>query len=233
MRKVLVVVLLLLIGGAIAADRIGVRKAEDEISKQVAAQYDLTSRPDVSIHGFPFLTQALGGNYHEIDVTLGEWSRKDVTVRDATLRLTGVAAPLSDVLNGDTSQITVANATASVVVPYASLQRYAPKGVTGMGASGKNLQARVTGTFLGFNVTGNLVASLKATPKGISVTPQSISSDGTRVPLALLQQRYTFTVPMQDLLPLGARITDLQVTPGGLRISATADDLKLENLSTV
>src|ERR1700754_2425310 len=118
MRKVLVVILLLLIGGVIAADRLGVRMAEDEIAKQVASQYRLDTRPDVNIHGFPFLTQAVGGTYDRIDVSLGEWTEKGVTVHDATLKLTGVRAPLADVVNGNSAQITVRNATAEAVVPY-------------------------------------------------------------------------------------------------------------------
>jgi hypothetical protein len=231
MRKVLVVILLLLIGGVIAADRLGVRKAEDEIAKQVASQYRLDTRPDVTIHGFPFLTQAIGGTYDQIDVTLGEWTEKGVTVHDAALKLSGVQAPLADVVNGNSSQITVRNATASAVVPYAVVQKYAPQGVQGISANGSNLQARVAASYLGIRVNGNLVASLKATSKGIAVTPQSISNGGTQIPLAMLQQRYTFVIPTQNLLPMGARVSDIGVTPEGLRIAATVDNVRLENLA--
>jgi uncharacterized protein with GYD domain len=231
MRKVLVVLLILLVGGVIAADRLGVGMAEDEIAKQVAAQYQLDQRPQVTIHGFPFLTQAIGGTYEKIDVSLGQWTQQGVTVRDAQLRLSGVRAPLSDVINGNSSQVTVRTATASAVVPYTVVQKYAPQGVKGLSAKGSDLQAKVTGAFFGISVSGDLVASIKATSKGIAITPQSIATGGTQVPLAVLQQRYTFTVPTRNLLPLGARVTDIQVLPDGLRIAATADDLKLENLS--
>jgi hypothetical protein len=231
MRKVLVVILLLLIGGVIAADRLGVRKAEDEIAKQVASQYGLDTRPDVKIHGFPFLTQAIGGTYDQIDVTLGQWTEKGVTVNDAKLKLSGVRAPLADVVNGNSSQITARNATASATVPYAVVQKYAPQGVQGISANGSNLQARVSGSYLGIRVAGNLVASLKATPQGIAVTPQSVSNGGAQVPLAMLQQRYTFVIPARNLLPMGARVSDIEVAPGGLRIAATVDNVRLENLA--
>ncbi|MBC6457966.1 DUF2993 domain-containing protein [Actinomadura sp. HBU206391] len=231
MRKVLVVILLLLIGGVIVADRMGVRRAEDEIAKQVAAQYRLDARPDVTIHGVPFLTQAIGGNYDQIDVKLGEWTEKGVTVHDAALKLSGVQAPLADVVNGNSSQITVRNATASAVVPYSVVQKYAPQGVKGISASGSNLQARVSASYLGIRVEGDLVASLKATSQGIAVTPQSISNGGAKVPLAMLQQQYTFVIPTRSLLPMGARVSDIGVTPQGLRIAATADNVRLENLA--
>jgi hypothetical protein len=231
MRKVLVVILLLLVGGVIAADRLGVGRAEDEIAKQVAAQYRLERRPDVTIHGVPFLTQAIGGKYRQIDVMLGEWKQKDVTVRDATLRLSAVRAPLTDVINGNSTQVTVQTATASAVVPFSVVQKYAPKGVQEISAKGSDIQAKVNGSFLGMSVTGDLVASLKATTGGIAVTPQTISSGGAQVPLAAMQQRYTFIVPVRNLLPMGARVSGLEVTPAGLRIAATADNVKLNNLS--
>ncbi|GAA2086317.1 LmeA family phospholipid-binding protein [Actinomadura alba] len=231
MRKVLVVILLLLIGGVIVADRLGVRMAEDEIAKQVATQYRLDARPKVDIHGFPFLTQAIGGEYDRIDVTLGNWTEQNVTVNDASLRLTGVQAPLADVVNGNSSQIAVRNATASALVPYSVVQKYAPRDVRDISASGSNLQARVAGSFLGVRVSGDLVASIKATPQGIAVTPQSVSSGSARIPLATLRERYTFVIPSRNLLPMGARLSDIEVTPQGLRVAATVDDVKLENLS--
>ncbi|HZB29380.1 MAG TPA: DUF2993 domain-containing protein, partial [Streptosporangiaceae bacterium] len=70
MRKVLLVLLFVLIIVVIAADRVGVAVAQDQIAKQVAAQNDLPSKPDVKIHGIPFLTQAIGGNYQRIDVRI-------------------------------------------------------------------------------------------------------------------------------------------------------------------
>ena len=232
MRKVLVVIAILLIGGVIAADRLGVGIAEDEIAKQVAAQYQLDTKPDVTIHGIPFLTQALGGEYDQIDVALGAWTEKGVTIQDAKLELAGVRAPLSDVINGDSSQITVRTATASAVVPYAVLQKYAPQGVTNLSAKGSDLQAHVTTAIFGLQVSGSVVASLKATSKGIVVTPQSISGNsGPQVPVSLLRQRFAFTVPVQNLLPMRARITDVGITPDGLRIAASADDVDMDKLS--
>lgn len=232
MRKVLVVIAILLIGGVIAADRVGVHIAEDEIAKQVAAQYQLDAEPDVTIHGVPFLTQALGGEYDQIDVALGAWAEKGVTVQDARLELAGVRAPLGDVINGNASNLTVRTATVSAVVPYSVLQKYAPQGVTRLSPKGDDLQAHVTSSVFGLRLSGSLVASLKATSKGITVTPKSISnSSGPPVPVPMLQQRFAFTVPVRNLLPMGARISELVVTPNGLRIGASADNVDLVNLS--
>ncbi|WP_255269462.1 LmeA family phospholipid-binding protein [Actinomadura madurae] len=76
MRKVLLVLLVLVAVAVVAADRLGVRVAEDKIGEQVAAQYNLRQQPDVTIHGIPFLTQALGGEYKHIEVAIGDWTEQ-------------------------------------------------------------------------------------------------------------------------------------------------------------
>ncbi|MFD0853313.1 DUF2993 domain-containing protein, partial [Actinomadura adrarensis] len=131
MRKALVVLLILMIGGVVAADRIGVRIAENQIADQVATQYDLPRRPDVDIHGFPFLTQALGGEYEQVDASIGDWTQEGVTLTDVRLEMRTIGAPLSDITSGNVNNVTVRTATASAVVPYQTLRQRAPEQVRG------------------------------------------------------------------------------------------------------
>jgi hypothetical protein len=230
MRKVLLVFLFVLIIGVIAADRIGVAVAQDQIATQVAAQNDLPRKPDVKIHGIPFLTQAIGGNYQQIDVAVGQMTQQGVTLDDVRVELADVQAPLRDVINGDTSNVVAGTATASAIVPYEAVRERAPAQVESISANGSNLQVR--GNMSAFGVSGDVtvVAGVRATSRGIGVTPQSVrSGDGPEVPLSLLRERFAFTVPVRDL-PLGSRISRVEVTPGGLRIAATADDVRLSDL---
>jgi hypothetical protein len=230
MRKVLLVFLLVVIIVVIAADRIGVAVAQDQIAKQVAAQNDLPRKPDVKIHGIPFLTQAIGGNYEKIDVDVGQLSQQGVTLGDVRIELTDVQAPLSDVINGDSSNVVAGTATASAVVPYGEVKQRAPEQVRSISASGSNLQIRGNASFFGFSGDVTIVAAVRATSRGIGVTPQTVrSGGGPDIPLSLVQQRYTFTVPVRDL-PLGSRISKVEVTPSGLRIAATADDVRLSEV---
>jgi hypothetical protein len=103
MRKGLVIFLILLVGLVIAADRIGVLVAQDQIAKTVASQYRLDHKPAVKIKGFPFLTQALQGRYGEIDVKVGDLDQAGVHLANTVVTLKGVDAPLSDALHGDAS----------------------------------------------------------------------------------------------------------------------------------
>src|SRR5262245_62121400 len=113
MRKVLLVFAILLVVGVVVADRVGVRIAQNEIGKQVAAQYNLQSQPEVTIHGIPFLTQAIQGDYDQIDVKLGNYTEQGVTVGDVTIEMRGVKAPLSEVAGGNADNVTADTATAS------------------------------------------------------------------------------------------------------------------------
>jgi LmeA-like phospholipid-binding len=230
MRKVLLVLLVVLIIGVIAADRVGVAVAQDQIAKQVAAKSDLPSKPDVKIHGIPFLTQAIGGDYKKIDVQIGRLTRQGVTLEDVKVELADVKAPLRDVVNGDASNVVAGTATASAIVPYDTVRRRAPAAVKSISANGSDLQVRGNMSILGFSGDVTIVAAVRATGQGIGVTPQSVrSGGGPAIPLALLRDRFTFNVPVRDL-PLGSRISKVEVTPDGLRIAATADDVKLSEV---
>jgi LmeA-like phospholipid-binding len=229
MRKVLLVLVILLIGGVIAADRIGVRVAQDEIAKQIAAQQDLPRKPTVTIHGFPFLTQAVGGQYDQIDVNIGDWTQQNVTVRDLKIEISGLKAPLGDIIKRDTSHLAARTATASAIIPYDVLKERAPRGVKDIAAEGKDLKLKGTFTFLGLNTDVTMVVSVKATPQGIAITPDSVQSGVVSIPISLLRQRLTFTVPVKNL-PIGSRISKIEVTPNGLRVAATADDVTFREL---
>ena len=64
-------VLLVLAALLAAADRYLVHLAERTVAEQAQASADLRTRPTVTIHGFPFLTQAVRGRYARIDVSAG------------------------------------------------------------------------------------------------------------------------------------------------------------------
>ena len=66
---VLLVLLLVLVGLFVAADRIALGLAEDKAATALQSSQNLPQKPDVSVEGFPFLTQLLAGNFGEVVVT--------------------------------------------------------------------------------------------------------------------------------------------------------------------
>ncbi|MQY04471.1 LmeA family phospholipid-binding protein [Actinomadura macrotermitis] len=229
MRKVLLVLLILVAGGVVAADRFGVRVAQNEIGKQVAAQYKLDRRPDVTIHGFPFLTQAVAGDYDQIDVSIGNWTEQGVTVGDVKIEMRGVNAPLKEVANGSSAHVTARTATASAVIPYEVIRKNAPKQVQKISPKGDDLAVQLSGDVLGFKLSGDAVVKVKPTAKGIAITPLSVGSTGLQIPVDRLQDQLTWVVPVTNL-PVGSRISRIEPTPAGLRVAATADNVNLNDL---
>jgi hypothetical protein len=229
MRKGLLIGLIVLIGLVIAADRIGLLMAQQAIAKTVASQYQLDHEPKVSIKGFPFLTQALGGRYGEIDVTAGDLVEQGVRLTEATVELKGVSASVPDALHGDSSAMVADSATSTAIVAYRYVDREAPRGMK-VSARDSTLQVRGPVTVLG--LTREVTTTVTVTPAGrsIRVVPQKVDTGGLNVPVGLVKRAFTFTVPVRGL-PLGTRVTDVQVLPEGLRVSATAHDVKLSSLN--
>ncbi|MFC0037074.1 DUF2993 domain-containing protein [Actinomadura rayongensis] len=222
MRKFLLVLLVLVVCGAVAGDRIGVRIAQNQIAERVQSQYGLAQRPDVTIHGIPFLTQALGGKYDRIDVRIGDWTERGVTVSDVTVDMRDVTAPLDQIAAGNSSGVVAGTATASAIVPYAAIKQNAPKEITSIRPDGDRLKVGLAGSILGFQLTGEATVKLKPTAQGIRVTPVSVGSSSLQIPVTAL----SWTVPIADL-PVGSRISELTPTPGGLRVAATAHNVNL------
>jgi hypothetical protein len=229
MRKGLVIFLILAIGLVIAADRIGLAVAQDEIAKNVASQYGLDHKPTVKIKGFPFLNQALNGKYGEIDVKVGDVTQLGVHLTNTVVTLKGVNAPLSDAVHGDSSKMVADTATSTATVSYADVDKESPRGMK-VSAKGSALQVRGPVTVLG--VTRTLTATVTVRPSGrsVRVLPQTVNAGGATLPVALIQQAFTFTMPVKGL-PLNTRISDVQVQPDGLRVTTTGEHVNLESLN--
>ncbi len=119
----LVVLVLLLVG----ADFGAAAYAEHMISQKARTQLQLTDDPSVTIHGFPFLTQALGGDYSHISVSAAGVPVAD-KLQDVAVNaeLEDVTAPLSDLTNGNTKAITIGKLTGAVTIKAADLARLSP-----------------------------------------------------------------------------------------------------------
>jgi hypothetical protein len=229
MRKGLVIFLILVIGLIIAADRVGLWVAQDQIAKNVASQYDLDHKPEVKIKGFPFLNQALNGRYGEIDVNVGDVTQLGVHLTNTVVTLKGVKAPLSDAMHGDASNMVADTATSTATVSYADVNKEAPRGLK-VTAKDKALEVRGPVTVLGISRTVTATVSVKPSGRNVRVLPQTVDAGGTTIPVALVQQAFSFTMPVKGL-PLNTRISDVQVGQDGLRVTTTGEHVNLESLN--
>ncbi|WP_019926867.1 DUF2993 domain-containing protein [Nocardia sp. BMG111209] len=230
MRALLILIVVLAIG-LVVGDRVAVVVAQNEIGRKIAGEYQLEQQPKVAINGFPFLTQAVDGTYHDIGIRVGDWSGENITVHDLDITLTDVSAPLDDVLHDRTSNFVAAQAAAKALVPYDTVRGFASKEVESLSYAPDGL--RVTGTFSveGARVPATVIVTVAPVTDGIRITPVSVqpAAGGPALSLSVVQSMLTFVVPLRQL-PLGAQLTEIQPGPDGLRVTAVAHTVRFSDV---
>ena len=223
--KVLLVVVAVLLGLALLADRIAVGVAEDRVGSELAATGGLQGTPEVTIAGFPFLTQALAGRYDEVRISLtaDQLGQPAGTRADVVLR--GVRVPLSAVLAGSVRTVPVDRIEGTATLSYELL-------ASGLGADttlareGDGLRITRTVELLGRTVP--LTAVGQATLEGSEVVIDVEQAAGAGVELPgflvgrasdLLDLRYA--VPA---LPFGLRLTSVEPAADGVVVGLAATD---------
>ncbi|MBO1330797.1 DUF2993 domain-containing protein [Streptomyces sp. VRA16 Mangrove soil] len=140
LRRLLIVAVIL---AAIltGADRLAVRIAEGRAEDQLRASAGFDDSTSVSITGFPFLTQLVANDLHELQAHVDHWETAlpgggTGRVENLELRLHGVQ------FSNSYSTAVAREATGSALVPYAELLHAAPSSdqvtVTSLSDGGKN-----------------------------------------------------------------------------------------------
>ena len=117
----LILGLMILIALAVA-DRVAEVLAAHRLASTVQSSQHLSSRPTVTIRGFPFLTQVLRGRYTEVDLSSKTpVSQNGVEVSAVNLRLHGVRVTASDVVHGTVRNVFVQSGTGTALITYPEL----------------------------------------------------------------------------------------------------------------
>jgi hypothetical protein len=98
--RAVVITLLVLTGLVVAVDFGAAAAVEYRISEQLRSELELVTDPSVRINGFPFLTQAVSGNYSEIDMQASGLTVGPLTDVGVEATLHDVTAPLAEVTSG-------------------------------------------------------------------------------------------------------------------------------------
>ncbi|MCF3964504.1 LmeA family phospholipid-binding protein [Streptomyces fuscigenes] len=125
----ILLIFVVIIGGLfVAADRLALHYAEGKVADRIQSSQNLATKPDVSVKGFPFLTQVAGKSLDEVDVGLG---RLNATANGHTVHVTDVEAVLRDVrIDSSFSSATAGTAEGSARISYADLAAAVPQGAT-------------------------------------------------------------------------------------------------------
>ncbi|MBX9394774.1 DUF2993 domain-containing protein [Streptomyces sp. TRM72054] len=122
--RILLIVLVILGGLFVAADRLAVHFAEGEVADRLRTTEGLSTTPEVSINGFPFLTQVAGGTLDDVEVGIQDYEAaaadgEQVRIDDLRANMKGVD------FSGDFSSATAASATGTATIAYGELLKAA------------------------------------------------------------------------------------------------------------
>ena len=228
MRRLLIV-LVVLAALLVAADRIGVVVAQNRLASEVQQQLDLNAKPDVSIRGIPFLTQAIRGTYKDIRMQLPDVDAGDVQDLAVNARLQGAHVSLSDALGGNVDRIPVDQISGTLLIPYDQLAR--ASGISGLTITREGDSLRLTGSVqvLGRSIKAEAVGRVEVDDGRIAINAEQAKVGGIPVPKAVLDEAarlLSFRVQPQNL-PLNLRITAVHLTDTGLLVDAVSDDVVL------
>ena len=224
----LVVLLLLVVGALLVVDRVGVRIAEGRVGEQVADRGDLTGTPDVDIAGFPFLTQALSGDYRDVRIhlTAEELGQPAGTRADVALR--GVHVPLSDVLSSSVQQIPVDRVDGTATLSYPLLAEQLG-GDTTLAQAGTGIRVTRTVEVLGFDLPVTATGTLTLDGQDVVIDVQDADAGAVDVPAYVLRRAadlldLRYRVPE---LPFGLQLTSVRPAAGGVEVRVQATDTVL------
>jgi len=224
----LVFLLLLLAGLLLVVDRVGVGIAEDRVAEQVAERGGLTSPPEVEITGFPFLTQALGGEYDDIRLRLTAEQLGQPAGTDADVSLRGVHVPLSDVVSGEVQQIPVDRVEGTATLSYALLAEQLGGGTT-LAQEGEGIRITRQVELLGFQLPLTATGTVRLEGGDVVIDVGEASAGSLGVPDAVLEQAaelldLRYPVPA---LPFGLQLTSVVPAADGIDVRVEATDTVL------
>jgi hypothetical protein len=226
--KGLLIALVVLLGLAVAADRIAVGIAEDEVAEQLAAKGGLAGTPSVDIAGFPFLTQAVAGDYDDVRISLTAADLGQPAGTRADVRLHGVHVPLSSVLSGSVSEVPVDRIDGTATLSYRLLAAQLG-GDTTLRREGDGLRITKTVEVLGYTLPLTAAGTVTLDGNDLVVDVQNASGAGVDVPGFLVDRvsdllDIRYTVPA---LPFGLQLTGVQPADDGVDVTVAAQDTVL------
>ncbi len=207
---IFLVTLIVLVGLFVIADRVAVRIANNEFATQIQKQ-GFSSKPQVSIQGFPFLTQVAAKQFNDVKITANNEQAGPVTVDNINATLGNIK-----LTSGWTSG-TVGSINGTGLITFGSLAHASPVSI-GKITRVSNNEAKLTVT-LGGLVSTSAVA--KVTKVGDRIDVSIVSAGGLPVSQLGLGN---FSVPLPNL-PMGMTLQSVSVTTQGVLVHITGHDV--------
>ncbi|TLQ45112.1 LmeA family phospholipid-binding protein [Streptomyces marianii] len=223
--RILLITAVILGGLFVAADRLLLNYAESEAAEKVKARQGLSGKTEVSIAGFPFLTQVAGKELERVDVTV---RGIEASADGHRVVITEMSAALHDVrLGADFSSATATTATGTARISYADLAAAADEDVTL--AYGGNGKVKVTGSVgvLGRTISRSVVSTVSLVDADtIRVRADRVPGEGIPGLEDLIRGKTDFDRRISGL-PQGMKLEKVQAEENGLVITVSGMNVPL------
>lgn len=234
-RRLIGVVLVLLVL-LVIVDRVTWWAARRVVAERVQSEAGLAERPEVEVHGFPLLTQAIGGKYDQINAKVGDLTVQDgLTVDELDVEMRGISASFGDLLNHRLGDVPVDSAVAEATVGFASIDQVVAQNLPDDNlkvefTQGNSGRLAITGTYQsalgGTQLTGEATVSIREGALVLELTQDSLGD----IPAELRPQvqgmlnNRSYQLPT---LPFGFTAQDVTVGESGVTVRATTTKVQL------
>lgn len=226
--RALMIAVLVLLGLAVAADRVLVVLTEDQLASAIQSEGQLPAEPDISIEGFPFLTQAINGRYDSVRVGVDVEALGLPPGATADIRLVGAQVPLSSVFSGSISSVPVEKVLGTVTFPFDYIGEQL--GGATVTRDGSGLRVETTVSLFGQDFQVAATAELALVGREVALTASNVEGFGADLPdevTAVVLDLLDLSIPVPEL-PFGLVFTGIQVVGDGMRVVAEGNDIVLE-----
>ncbi|HSZ45480.1 MAG TPA: DUF2993 domain-containing protein [Streptosporangiaceae bacterium] len=209
------IALVILVVLLVAADFVARVVAQDVAASEFKKQGDLSTKPSVSIEGFPFLTQVAARDFRDVKVSASNEHEGPVTITSFNATATNVRVNSFSFRGG-----TIGTVNGTALIAFSSLSNTLTQEIGPLGQllNGAGLQLTAAGPNE-VKASLNLLVTTGSATWRVSRTGPSklnlalVSSSGLPSALLSSMQSVNLNIPK---LPLGLTIDSVSVTPGGV-----------------
>ena len=196
----------------VVLDRVAVAYAENQAAKQMQSQ-GFPVKPDVTIKGFPFLTQVAARRLNDVHITASN-------VPAGPVKFSFTADATDVLLNPGYQSGTISHVTGTGTIPFSNVASAFGAGGSGLtisSAGGNNVKLSLNIAGFNLSMTGSVEQTGPTTVK-VHLNPPS------GIPVSLpIPSNFTIHIPT---LPLHLTIQSVKVTSQGVVVRASGSNIK-------
>ena len=233
-RRLIGVVLVLLVL-LVVADRVTWWIARRVIAERVQSEAGLAERPDVDVHGFPLLTQAVRGKYDQVNAKVHDLTVQDgVTVDVLDVEMRGIHAGLGDLVHHRLGDVPVESAVAEATVGFPAIDKVVAENLPDENlkvefTEGDSGRLAITGTYQSATFSSQIEGDATVTVQDGDLLLELTSDSFQDIPAALRPQvegllNRSYHLPE---LPFGFKAKNVTVGHSGVTVKATTTEVQL------